>query len=106
MRAIIAVVFLVISACDNGDTWSVRVGEWEAPICTGVASLSEPSGTWMCGRYGGSAHADFRDDGRVFLDLETAPGFLNGVRARMEGDDVISGDILLDNEIVPFVAHR
>lgn len=105
MRAIIWTVILLFLASCAEDSWSVRIGEWEAPLCSGRADFAEP-GTWECGPYGGAAYADFRDDGRVFLDLETTPGFLNGVRAKLEGHDAIAGDILLDDAIVPFAAHR
>lgn len=103
---------------DGTTNWSVTLGAWEAPVCQGLMSLSpshvaEPRGmppafvgTWKCGGYGGQASGDVRSDGRVFLSLETTPGFLNGVRGTLADDNAIAGDILLNYVVTPFSAYR
>jgi len=104
------------SISDGETSWSVTLGNWETPTCEGTMSLaptvsadtnlSRFVGEWKCGAFEREAHAEIRPDGRVFLDLETSPGFLNGVRGTLADEDAIAGDILLDNEQVPFAAYR
>lgn len=96
---------------DGTTDWSVTLGNWETPTCEGTMKLAPAAdgrltGSWACGTFGVAAHADIRTDGRVFLDLETSPGFLNGVRGTLADDDAIAGDILLDGSLVPFAAYR
>ncbi len=124
MRYILLALFVV--GCgeaslpvDSTTNWSVTLGSWEAPMCGNGTMTLRPSaqkapfegatyleGTWGCGVYGTAAHADIRDDGRVFLNLETEQGFMNGVRGTLEAGDAIAGDILLDDALVRFAAYR
>jgi hypothetical protein len=120
MRKLLLLAFLVGcggSTINEGTTdWSVTLGNWESPTCEGAmrlaptasadTSLARFVGEWKCGTFERVAHAEIRPDGRVFLELETSPGFLNGVRGTLADDDAIAGDILLDGQQVPFAAYR
>lgn len=122
-RLLLLALFLigcgVARPLDEGTTtWSVKLGSWESPTCQGTMTLAPnhaveqrgmPAafvGSWTCGSLGGQASGDIRPDDSVFLNLETTPGFLNGVRGTLAADDAISGDILLDGQNVPFAAYR
>jgi len=111
------ILALVLTGClasrpidGQSTTWTVTIGNWESPHCDGkmtvAAERSRLYGTWQCGRFGSRVSGEIRPDGRVFLDMETAPGFLNRVRGTMASDDAITGDILLDDVAVPFAAYR
>ncbi len=122
MKKLILLAFLVgcggSSISTDTTTWDVTLGSWETPTCQGSMTLapnqaSEPNGqpaafvgSWTCGKFGTQASGDIRTDGRVFLNLETSPGFLNGVRGTLAADDAIAGDILIDGNTVPFAAYR
>lgn len=104
MKKLLLALFLV--GCGETTTnWDVRIGEEASPLCTGSMALDQNvSGTWSCGTFAGGAKSDFlRVPGMSFLNLETAPGFWNGVRG--VGDDKsIDGTILLDGAETPFAA--
>jgi len=63
-------------------------------------------GTWKCGDFGNLADADFRDDGRAFLDLERVSGGWMGVRGTFAAPDAIAGDILTSDGLMRFAAYR
>lgn len=103
------------SSVEGTTDWSVMLGSWETPTCEGTMHVTatptpnEPTklaGTWKCGSYGSQATGTIEVDGRVFLDLETTPGFLNHVRGTLADTDAIAGDILLDGSLVSFAAYR
>lgn len=122
MKYILALAFL--AGCGASElpttgttTWSATLGNWEAPTCQGAITLkgspsadfagqTDFSGSWSCGSYGTQASGNLTPDGRVFLDLETAPGYLNRMRGTLAAPDAISGDILIDGQQVPFAAYR
>jgi hypothetical protein len=98
--------------------WRVQLGSYDDPICSGTMILdwSDPTqdmqfgtydGSWDCAPYyGGVAHADLRDDGTMFLDLERYPGAFSGVRATYTGGDSrqIIGEMSI-TQLVPFAAY-
>lgn len=119
MKKLLLVAFLVgCGSTENTTDWSVTLGNWETPTCEGTMNLApntavEPRstppalvGSWSCGTYGSKAWGDILPDGRVFLTLETTPGFNNGVRGTLADDDAIAGDILINDVITPFAAYR
>lgn len=78
-------------------------------MCEGTmrtTGLARVSGQWTCGTFGRAVSGEIRPDGRVFLDLETSPGFFNRVRGTMADTDAIAGDILLSDVDVHFAAYR
>lgn len=116
LASLLFVVGCGSSTIDSETQWSVTLGNWETPTCEGTMTLTPTEskdsdaakfvGSWTCGSFGRQANAEIRPDGRVFLDLETSPGFLNGVRGTLADDDAIAGDILLDGQTVSFAAYR
>lgn len=121
MKKMLLVLMLVGcgSTVTEGTTeWSVTLGDWETPTCKGTMTLApntavEPRGmppafvgSWACGSFGTQASGDIRPDGRVFLNFETTPGFINGMRGTLADDDAIAGDILISDQNVSFAAYR
>lgn len=118
----LVLVLLLLAGCDDGylagtTEWRVHLGG-DDPICSGSMQLegflptqdmqvAKFDGTWECeGWYAGRAVADLREDGMIFLDLETTPGSFRGVRATYSGSPrrEIIGDILITEQI-PFAAY-
>jgi hypothetical protein len=116
-RLLLLALFAV--GCDDGyltgDTeWRVQLGT----LCSGSMQLDglDPTqdqqlvkfeGTWTCdGWYAGRAVADLRENGMMFLDLETTPGAFRGVRAQYTGGSrrEIIGEMLIAVQ-VPFAAY-
>jgi hypothetical protein len=122
MKKILLALFLV--GCGNSlptdetTQWTVTLGSWETPTCEGAMTLTpkaEPSpfadaamfsGTWQCGSFGSLADADFRTDGRAFLNLERVSGGWMGVRGTFEAGDAIEGDMLTPDGLIRFAAYR
>lgn len=100
------------------ERWSLSVGTWEAPTCVGEMRATRAvdnfanatlTGTWTCGEgTGGDARMELLTDSRVFMDLETQPGFWSHVRARVidEHGPVIAGDIMWDGFPIPIFAFK